>query len=87
VEGFWNQKSISCAAPQVGHHQRLFVMCDRAYWYHPKYMYKKFLTVINPEVMDYSKELCLAWEGCISNDENIALVERPKQVKVKYWNL
>lgn len=50
-------------------------------------MYKRFMSVFNPEIIESSKELCLAWEGCISNDDNIALVERPVKVKVKFWNL
>ena len=62
----------------MGSHWRLFVMCDRTYWYHPKLMYKKFLTVLNPQILDFSEETCEAWEGCISNDDELALVKRPK---------
>jgi peptide deformylase len=62
-------------------------MCERAFWYHPTLMYKRFMSVFNPLVLESSPDLCLAWEGCISNDDNIALVERPKRVKVKFWNL
>jgi peptide deformylase len=62
----------------------MFVMCDRQFWYHPAFMYKKFMTVLNPEIIEASKETCLAWEGCISNDEHIALVERPKTIKVRF---
>jgi peptide deformylase len=47
-------------------------------------MYKKFLTVINPVILESSEETCEAWEGCISNDDDIALVKRPKMVRVKY---
>lgn len=50
-------------------------------------MYKKFMSVFNPEITESSKDLCLAWEGCISNEDHIALVERPKRVKVKFWNI
>ena len=62
-------------------------MCDRAYWYHPKLQYKKFMTVFNPEIIDRSEETCQAWEGCISNSEQIAMVERPKKVKVRFHNI
>ena len=42
------------------------------------------MTIINPEIVDRSTETCEAWEGCISNNEDIALVVRPKRVKVKF---
>lgn len=71
----------------MGKLDRLFVMCDKAYWYHPKLMYKKFMTIINPEIVEYSSEKCQAWEGCISNSEEIALVERPKKVMVRFQNV
>jgi peptide deformylase len=45
-------------------------------------MYAKFMTVINPIITEKSKETCEAWEGCISNNDEIALVKRPKIVKV-----
>ncbi len=66
---------------------RLFVMCDRTYWYHPKLMYKKFMTVFNPHITDFSVDTCEACEGCISNSEEIALVKRPKTVKVRFHNI
>lgn len=66
---------------------RLFVMCDRVYWYHPKLMYKKFMTILNPQIIDTSIETCEAWEGCISNSDEIALVKRPNKVKVKFNNI
>ena len=62
-------------------------MCDRAYWYHPKIMYKKFMTIVNPEITEISDEKCHIWEGCISNSEEIALVERPKKIKVRFQSV
>jgi peptide deformylase len=28
--------------------------------------------------------MCTAWEGCISNDDELCLVERPMQLRVKF---
>ena len=42
------------------------------------------MTVINPEILEASAETCQAWEGCVSNEIDIALVERPKRVKVRF---
>ena len=61
-------------------------MCERKYWY-TKIQYKNFQTFINPEICEFSEEKVLAWEGCISNDEHLCLVERPMQVRVKFQNL
>jgi len=40
--------------------------------------------MINPEITDVSEEVCLAWEGCISDTKELCLVERPQQVKVRF---
>jgi peptide deformylase len=50
-------------------------------------MYKKFMSVFNPQIIDFSLDNCEAWEGCISNSEEIALVKRPKTVKVRFNNI
>ena len=50
-------------------------------------MYKKFMTFLNPEILEASSETCEAWEGCISNNDEIAMVERPKRVKVRFTNI
>ena len=59
-------------------------MCDRPFWYHPKLMYKKFVTFYNPEIIQVSDETIMAWEGCLSNEEEVVLVERPKTIKVRF---
>ena len=45
------------------------------------------MTVINPQVLESSEETCDAWEGCVSNTDDIALVRRPKKVKVRFHNI
>ena len=37
--------------------------------------------------MAHSENLCLAWEGCISNDDEMVLIERPTQVKAHFKDL
>jgi peptide deformylase len=49
-------------------------------------MYRHFLNVYNPQILESSKEKKPYWEGCISNEENICLVTRPVSVKVRYQN-
>jgi peptide deformylase len=87
LAGFWKGKGMSIAATQVGRADiPLFVMCHRQNWYTPR-MYRTFQTFINPKILEYSEEQCLAWEGCISNDDELCLVERPLQVRVSFNNL
>jgi peptide deformylase len=45
------------------------------------------MTVINPEIIEASEEKCLAWEACVSENDRIALVERPKMVKVRFQSV
>ena len=37
--------------------------------------------------MDESKEMCTAWEGCLSNDDDLLLIERPMHIKVRFQAL
>ena len=49
-------------------------------------MYKKFVTFYNPEIVEVSPENIKLWEGCLSNEDEIVLIERPKAIKVKFLN-
>jgi peptide deformylase len=86
VDGFWARKSLACAAPQVGFLDRLFIVCSKKNWY-TENQYKTFNTFINPEIVKSSEEMCSAWEGCISNDQDIVLVERPMHVLVRFQTI
>ena len=82
--GFWKGRGMSIASTQVGKPDiNLFLVCERKNWYTPR-QYKTFQTVINPRITAYSENLCLAWEGCVSNDDEMCLVERPVQVKAAF---
>ena len=87
VRGFWHKKCLSIAAPQVGYQYRLFVMCDPLYWHHDTLMYKKMHTFYNPEILEYSKDKIDAWEGCISNDTHMILVNRPTSIKFRFTSV
>ena len=58
-------------------------MRKRQNWY-TKYQYRSFQTFVNPEILEFSEEKVTAWEGCISNDEELCLLERPKEVLVRF---
>ena len=46
--------------------------------------YKHFHAFLNPRIVEASNETILAWEGSISNLDELVLLERPAQVKVKF---
>jgi peptide deformylase len=46
-----------------------------------------FQTFVNPRIIEFSEEQALAWEGCISNDDNLCLVERPLQARVQFHDI
>ena len=81
--GFWNEKGLAICAPQVGVPLRMFIHCHYKNWYTP-IQYRTFQTVINPEITASSDDKVIAWEGCLSQDEKIQLVERPAHIKVQF---
>ena len=77
AEGFWKGRGMSIAATQVGKPNiNLFMVCSQENWYTPR-QYKTFQTMINPRITAFSPNQCLAWEGCVSNDDEMCLVKRP----------
>lgn len=42
---------------------------------------------INPEIMEYSKEVNEDWEGCLSVPNVSALIKRSNSIKVKFIDL
>ena len=48
----------------------------------PRKPYKNFMTFVNPEIVSYSDKVVKAWEGCLSWEDEVKLIERPAAVKV-----
>lgn len=69
-----DNNGIGIAAPQVGILKQIIVVLVNE---KPKVM-------INPEILDFSKEYCTMNEGCLSFPNQFYDIERPEKVKVKY---
>ena len=69
-----DNNGIGIAAPQVGILKQIIVVLVNE---KPKVM-------INPEILDFSKEYCTMNEGCLSFPNQFYDIERPERVKVKY---
>ena len=72
---------IGLAANQVGLNKRMFIIDLQGI---EEYDDFKPLVVINPEIIDYSDELIIMEEGCLSLPDIRAEVERSEFIKLKY---
>ncbi|NRB10207.1 MAG: peptide deformylase [Rickettsiaceae bacterium] len=77
---------VGLAAPQIGISQRILVMNlhDNDDFERPEGFYP--IKMINPEIIERSKEMVTADEGCLSLPGIRISVERSKEVKVKYMD-
>jgi peptide deformylase len=73
---------IGLAAPQVGEGLRLFVMdvAEKGARPDPQVM-------LNPEILDASRETELREEGCLSLPNQFADVERPWRIRARWLDL
>jgi len=74
IETMYLGDGVGLAAPQVGLSLRIFVMD----WGEGP------LKVINPEILEFSKDKVVDEEGCLSLPDIFEDVERSKQVKVRF---
>ena len=79
LETMYNAPGVGLAAPQVGITKRIIVV-DCARTDEPPAPYK----MINPELIDTSKEKIINEEGCLSLPGHYADVSRPSTARVRY---
>lgn len=77
VKVMFENNGVGLAAPQVGISKQIIVVLVNE---EPRVM-------INPEIIDVSKEYCTMNEGCLSFPKQFYDIERPQKVKVKYRTL
>ncbi len=80
LKGFYEGNCFGVSANQIGYNIHLFLI--RKYPLSPKL--KQTDVIINGEIIETSKSTSLKWEGCISDKENLLLIERPESIKIKY---
>ena len=84
AETMYAAPGIGLAANQVNVLKRIFVMDTD---FREDKSSRKFVTMINPEIVWKSEEMSVMEEGCLSIPQQYADVERPKSVRVKYVDL
>jgi len=79
LQTMYSAIGIGLAAPQVGINKQLIVVdCD------PDNPHSPPLIMINPEISNYSSQMELSEEGCLSVPKIYLDVARPVQIEVSY---
>jgi peptide deformylase len=86
VETMYFEKGIGLAAVQVGVHKRVLVMdvgkgSER---YPDTQGESEIMHLVNPEILEASKEENVYKEGCLSFPDQFVDVTRPKTAKIKF---
>ena len=91
AENMLNTMYLACgvglAGIQVGVPQRIVVMDTESSYDGEKLTPKNPIVMINPEVLELSKEMEEVEEGCLSFPGIFLKLQRPNWVKVKYTDL
>jgi peptide deformylase len=79
LQTMYSNDGIGLAAPQVGVHKQLIVIdCE------PDNPANPPLVLINPTIKQFSQDVCMAQEGCLSIPGVYMDVKRPTVVEVAY---
>ncbi len=79
LQTMYSNDGIGLAAPQVGVHKQLIVIdCE------PENAANPPLVLINPTIKQFSRELCVAQEGCLSIPAVYLDVKRPQVIEISY---
>ena len=81
-----NAGGVGIAAPQIHHSVRIFIMCSKPNARYPDAPLMKPTAIINPVILNYSKEIVKDWEGCLSVPSMRGLVPRHNQITVRYYD-
>ncbi len=76
-------KGVGLAANQVGLSKRIIIVTFN-YETNKKY---KIITMINPEILEISKQEAVIEEGCLSLPNEYAKISRPAKIKVRWQNI
>jgi peptide deformylase len=78
---------VGIAAPQVSASLNLFILASRPSPRYPQAPTMEPTAIINPKIIDRSRENVRGWEGCLSVPNCRAVVSRARWVDVEYLNM
>ncbi len=70
-------KGLGLAAPQIGLEQRFFIINHGG----------QKIVCINPQIIEFSEQVIILEEGCLTYPDQYVNITRPKDVKVTYTDL
>ena len=79
IKTMLNERGMGLAANQIGITKRFFAIGHESFD-----TFKKHAIIWNPQVINFSKDLEIDVEGCLSFKNIFVKVERPKVIEVKY---
>jgi peptide deformylase len=82
----WTGSGLSICAVQIGTPLRVILLGRPLNWALGRH-HKAFDVLINPAVLDLSKDLTTQWEGCLSIPDKECLVNRHSTVTISYTTL
>ncbi|WP_020397077.1 peptide deformylase [Thiolinea disciformis] len=81
-----NANGVGIAAPQVYVSKRIIIVASRPNPRYPDAPEMQPEIMINPEILQLSPETVCGEEGCLSVNEQRAMVERAQSLRVRYLN-
>lgn len=75
---------VGIAAPQVAASHQLFIVASRPNPRYPNAPLMEPIAMINPSIIEHSKETVKGWEGCLSVPGIRGLVPRYQDITVEY---
>ncbi|OKH48951.1 peptide deformylase [Calothrix sp. HK-06] len=78
---------VGIAAPQVAVNYRLFIVASRPNLRYPNAPFMEPIAMINPKIIEHSKETVKGWEGCLSVPGIRGLVPRYQSITVEYTDV
>ena len=75
---------VGIAAPQVSESLQLFIVASRP---NLRYLHAPVMAptpMINPQIVAFSDETAMGWEGCLSVPGMRGLVERSREIEIVY---
>lgn len=81
------RNGVGIAAPQVYVSKRVIIVASRPNPRYPDAPDMAAVVMVNPEILQFSKETCLGEEGCLSVPDERGQVSRAQSIKVRYFTL
>lgn len=81
------RNGVGIAAPQMYVSKRVIIVASRPNPRYPDAPDMAAVVMVNPEILQFSKETCLGEEGCLSVPDERGTVARAQRIIVRYFTL